>query len=308
MELMRRCAYAFSAIAAARFVPSLVFGTSDACRPRDRALGQRLIKACAVVYAMMRLHRNNLRAGTGLPNRGYAIFRSIFSNLQRASVAGIPLATLTALLLAALSNLRRERAYLKSTADTALRGILAAFVPIKVAQGLHDPEDADLIALAAMVLGVFMGHRSAAAIILLMITGGEALEEYALQRAGSAMEAAINLRRRLPETVTRIAQDGANDGDAAAACGTLVCAEDVATCALGDVKVDDVLLIKEGDMVPVDCIVRSMVLVDESAVTGERGVRQRDAGDALLSGSIVLSRGGPRHALLKMPRTLHLYC
>ena len=181
-------------------------------------------------------------------------------------------------------------------------------MPIKVAQGLHDPEDADSIALAAMVLGVFGGHRSAAAIILLMITGGEALEEYALQRAGSAMEAAINLRRRLPETVTRIAQDGANDGDAAAACGTLVCAEDVATCALGDVKVDDVLLIKEGDMVPVDCIVRSMVLVDESAVTGSEAFGKGTQEMHYFQDPLCFRVAGPRHALLKMPRTLHLYC
>ena len=73
----------------------------------------------------------------------------------------------------------RMQRYQQSRRGSARSSV--AFVPLKVAEGLANPEDADLIALAALVLGVFMGHRNAAAMILLMITGGEALEDYALR-------------------------------------------------------------------------------------------------------------------------------
>ena len=52
--------------------------------------------------------------------------------------------------------------------------------------------ETDVPALLAMLLGLFLGHTSAAAVILLMVTGGEALEEYALDRAGNALHSLLD--------------------------------------------------------------------------------------------------------------------
>ena len=66
------------------------------------------------------------------------------------------------------------------------------------------------------------------------------------------METAMKLRRQLPTTATRLASRVPPARDQ-----TLVCADDVSVCPLGDVRPDDMLFIREGDMVPVDCVVQS---------------------------------------------------
>ena len=44
--------------------------------------------------------------------------------------------------------------------------------------------EVDVPALISILLGMYLRYYKAAAIILLMVTGGEALENYAMERAG----------------------------------------------------------------------------------------------------------------------------
>jgi len=48
-------------------------------------------------------------------------------------------------------------------------------------------EEVDLIAVMAIILGLLLSHPSASAMILLMVTGGEALEALAIRRAGYSL-------------------------------------------------------------------------------------------------------------------------
>ncbi|WP_336033111.1 HAD-IC family P-type ATPase [Geodermatophilus sp. FMUSA9-8] len=61
-----------------------------------------------------------------------------------------------------------------------------------------------------------------------------------------------------------------------------------------DVVLDDLLVLRAGDQVPVDAVVRSArgLAVDESLLTGEADAVAKDAGDPVLSGSIVVAGSG----------------
>lgn len=52
-------------------------------------------------------------------------------------------------------------------------------------------KDADVPACLAMALGLAMDHVEAASVILLMVTGGEALEDLAMHRAGTALRSLL---------------------------------------------------------------------------------------------------------------------
>jgi cation-transporting ATPase E len=63
---------------------------------------------------------------------------------------------------------------------------------------------------------------------------------------------------------------------------------------VGEVVLDDLLVLRAGDQVPVDGVVRSArgLAVDESLLTGEADAVAKAAGDPVLSGSIVVAGSG----------------
>lgn len=64
--------------------------------------------------------------------------------------------------------------------------------------------------------------------------------------------------------------------------------------AVGDVVLDDVLVLRPGDQVPADAIVHDAdrLQLDESLLTGESDPVAKSAGDSLLSGSVVVAGEG----------------
>ena len=126
----------------------------------------------------------------------------------------------------------------------------------------------DVLAVAAILSTIAVGDVWAAVVVMLMISGGQALEKYASTRAAGELTA---LLERAPEFAHVI--DPAD--------GTLT---DVGATAVG---VGDLLMIKPGELVPVDADLRSDEAdMDESSLTGESVVVTRVAGDRLLSGSV----------------------
>jgi len=127
----------------------------------------------------------------------------------------------------------------------------------------------DVVAVLAIVTAVVLRQPFAGLVIVLMRSGGEALEEYAAGRASSAL-------RELEDAAPRIAHRLA-DADATS----------VADIPVTDIAIGDLLLVRPGDVVPCDATVHDgHSLVDVSRLTGEPVPVSAAPGTNLLSGSV----------------------
>lgn len=125
----------------------------------------------------------------------------------------------------------------------------------------------DVLAVMAIVTAVAVGEYWAALVVGLMLTGGEALEDYAAARARRELTA---LLERAPQVAHRLREDGT--------------VEDV---GVDEVTVGDLVLVKSAEVVPVDgVLVDEAGVFDESSLTGESLPVERGAGDGVLSGVV----------------------
>jgi len=125
---------------------------------------------------------------------------------------------------------------------------------------------ADVVASLAIVTAVVLGEPIAGLVIVLMQTGGEHLEKYAARRASRALEELEDAR---PQLAHRLA-DGA-----------------IEEIRADDAVPGDILLVRPGELVPVDAVVvDGTSWVDQSRLTGESVPVAVMPGVALLSASI----------------------
>lgn len=140
----------------------------------------------------------------------------------------------------------------------------------------------DILAIIAIISTIVVGEYWATIVIVLMLTGGEALEDYASQRATRELSA---LLARAPVTTHRQNKDGS--------------IEDV---AVTDVRIGDTLAIKPAEIIPVDAtLLTDVATFDESSLTGESLPVEHKKGQALLSGSV----NGDTAITIKALRTAH---
>jgi heavy metal translocating P-type ATPase len=158
---------------------------------------------------------------------------------------------------------------------------VAAYLTVGMARRLAGGQwGIDILAVTAIVSTVLVGEYIASMIIVLMLAGGTALEDYAAGRAKGELTA---LLERVPQTAHR-ERDGAAAGNAAAGTHTDGQQEDVAAT---DVGIGDILLVKPGEVVPLDGVLLSESgSFDESSLTGESLPVERSAGEGLMSGSL----------------------
>jgi heavy metal translocating P-type ATPase len=124
----------------------------------------------------------------------------------------------------------------------------------------------DVIALVAMAGALALGEYLAGAVIALMLSGGNALEDAAARRARRELRLLLD---RVPKIAHR------REGDR------------VVEVPVEDVAPGDVLVIRAGEVLPVDGRVSSeLALVDESTLTGEPLPVSRARGAEALSGSV----------------------
>ncbi len=124
----------------------------------------------------------------------------------------------------------------------------------------------DILAVTAIVATVLVGEYVAALLVVLMLTGGEALEDYANRRAKRELDALLT---RAPQLAHRM------DGD------------EIVDVRADEVRPGDVLLVRPSEIVPVDATLRSAeAAFDESSITGESVPVEKQVGDAVLSGSV----------------------
>lgn len=144
-----------------------------------------------------------------------------------------------------------------------------ALVPLSVGvlrELLTGHAGVDVIALLAMAGALALDQYLAGAVVALMLTGGEALEDFADSRARRELRALVN---RTPRVVHRY------DGD------------QLTTPPIESVEPGDRLLVKPGEVVPVDGLVEGgTAVVDEAALTGESVPVERPDGDAVRSGTV----------------------
>ena len=134
---------------------------------------------------------------------------------------------------------------------------------------------ADVIASLAIITAVVLVQPLAGLVIVLMQTGGEALESFAEGRASAAV-------RALEEDAPRIAHR-------LAANGTPRVGADAEDIAVGVIAVGDLLLVRPGEMVPCDAeVIEGSSHCDTSRLTGEPVPRRVGPGAGLSSGSINL--------------------
>lgn len=130
----------------------------------------------------------------------------------------------------------------------------------------------DILALVAMVATLAVGEYLASLIIVLMLSGGEALEEYASRRAKRDLSALLD---RSPRTAHVLVDPDSTDTD------------EVRDVPVGDVSVGDVLLIRPAEIIPVDgALLTDSASFDESSLTGESMPVTRASGEEVLSGAI----------------------
>ena len=123
----------------------------------------------------------------------------------------------------------------------------------------------DVVAALSMTAALVFGEELAAVVVALMYAGGQYLESFAEGRARREMTA---LLARAPRTAVRY-RDGA-----------------VEEVSIDAIAVGDRLLIRRGDIVPVDGqVTTGSAVLDESALTGESITVQHKAGETAMSGS-----------------------
>ncbi|NDC53322.1 MAG: heavy metal translocating P-type ATPase [Planctomycetia bacterium] len=124
----------------------------------------------------------------------------------------------------------------------------------------------DLLAGLSIVTSVLLGEYLAGVLVVLMLSGGEALESRAVSRAGDVLNA---LARRMPALAHRKLATGFTD------------------VALSEVAVGDVIVVLPHEICPVDgTVVSGRGSMDESYLTGEPYRMAKAPGSSVLSGAI----------------------
>jgi heavy metal translocating P-type ATPase len=128
----------------------------------------------------------------------------------------------------------------------------------------------DAVALLSMIGALALGQNLAAIVVAVMYAGGNALEEFAVSRAERDLRSLIDRAPRVAHRET----DGRVD--------------DV---PVAEVAIGDRLLVRAGEVVPVDGLVTdSDAVLDESALSGESIPVMRRQGEAVRSGAINAGR------------------
>jgi heavy metal translocating P-type ATPase len=124
----------------------------------------------------------------------------------------------------------------------------------------------DLLAGISIVTSVLLDEYLAGSIVVLMLSGGEALENYALRNASSVLRA---LAKRMP-AIAHQKRDSV-----------------IADVALDDIAVGDTLVVYPHDICPVDgTVVDGNGVMNEAFLTGEPFEITKAPGSAVISGAV----------------------
>jgi heavy metal translocating P-type ATPase len=126
----------------------------------------------------------------------------------------------------------------------------------------------DILAATAVVASVVLNQPWAALVVVLMLTGGESLEDFAERRANTEL---FSLLQRAPLTARVIRN------------------RKMLEVPIKDVHVGDKLVIRPGEVVPVDAVIlEGTASFDEASLTGESLPQPKTISDTIVSGTVDL--------------------
>ncbi len=124
----------------------------------------------------------------------------------------------------------------------------------------------DAVAFVSMTAAIVLGQPLAGIVVAIMYSGGNLLEDFAVGRAERDLKALVD---RAPRVAHRRRNDQVED------------------LAVEEVAIGDHLVVRGGEVIPVDGIVVSdAATIDEAALTGEPMPVDRRAGAAVYSGTM----------------------
>ncbi len=131
---------------------------------------------------------------------------------------------------------------------------------------LHRQFGSDLLAGISIVTSIVLGEYLAGTLVVLMLSGGEALEAYAVRSASSVLDA---LARRMPTQAHRKTSGAMQDID------------------VDQVAVGDSLVVFPHEICPVDgTVIDGHGTMDESFLTGEPYLMPKSSGSTVISGAL----------------------
>lgn len=131
---------------------------------------------------------------------------------------------------------------------------------------VHREFGSDLLAGISIVVSVILGEYLAGSLVVLMLSGGEALEAYAVRSASSVLQA---LSKRMPSVAHRKTDSRIDD------------------IALDQIDINDTIVIFPHEICPIDgTVLEGHGVMDESYLTGEPYMMSKTPGSQVLSGAI----------------------
>lgn len=125
----------------------------------------------------------------------------------------------------------------------------------------------DILATFAVVASIYVGEYVAAAVVVLMLGGGEILEDYTSGRASVAIE---KLVEESPKTAVVVREGKETE------------------VPISEVKIGETVVVKPGGKIPVDGVVKSgKASVNQASITGESMPVERGAGEGVFGGTII---------------------
>ncbi|AMV20135.1 heavy metal translocating P-type ATPase [Planctomyces sp. SH-PL14] len=185
------------------------------------------------------------------------------------AIAALALACL-AVHLAARWLVAADPGHLVPARDAPLiAGLIAGGLPLVLLlarQALRGEFGSDLLAGLSITTAAIQGEYLAGLIVVLMLSGGETLESFAMRQASSVLRA---LAKRVPRTAHRKTTDGQSD------------------IPLEEIQTGDELVVLPHEVCPVDgTVLDGRGSMDESYLTGEPYQMPKAPGALVLSGAL----------------------
>ena len=146
----------------------------------------------------------------------------------------------------------------------------------------------DLLMSIATLGAILIGETGEAATVIFLFTVGEALESYSAERARRSLKSLLalqpekaNVLRPCMDCVEHLGQDGYAGGPCP------FCDMHPVTLPVEQVQVGEAVVVRAGERIPVDGLVRSGTsTVNQAAVTGESVPLAKSVGDEVFAGTL----------------------